>query len=154
MTQKTYAVPEGNHYDNITNHLRYLNDKIVDAFNQFITLTTAIVGGAIYLETTLDAADARRNGLRYSAIALLVVVGIASAVLMWANDKSWHAYREKLSQLFPEIDPPKKVTRKTAERLMYLLIVVTCLGFIFANPLVSPKPASTSPSSNQPTAAP
>lgn len=127
--------PADKQYENITTHLRYLNDKILEAFNHFITLASAIIGGSLYIHINLAFEDPRRQGLANSSSALLSVVGAFIIVLIITNLLTWHRYRATLSAVFPDIPLNRKGTSWVSETIMCLLIIATCIGFWFLNPL-------------------
>lgn len=127
--------PADKQYENITTHLRYLNDKILEAFSQFVTLASAIIGGCLYIHITLPSEDPRRQGLATSSSALLSIVGIGIIVLIITNLLSWHRYRATLSKVFPEIPLIRKGTGWVSETAMCVLVGATCVGFWLLNPL-------------------
>jgi len=129
------TIPPDKQYENLTTHLRYLNDQMLGAFNHFITLASAIIGGSLYVHVTLAADDSRRENLGHLATALLSLVGIGCIVLILTNLFAWLRYRETLSAVFPEIPASWSWTAWFAEALMCVLIVLTCVGFGFLNPL-------------------
>jgi len=100
-------IPETEHYVELKTHLRYLNEKIIEAFSRFIAVATAIIAGVYYIHTTLAFEDNRRTGLKFSASAILMLVGIGTIILIITNLRSWHKYREVLSTDFPDIKNKK-----------------------------------------------
>lgn len=128
-------IPPEKQYENITTHLRYLNDKIHDAFRHFFTLASAIIGGSFYAHITLASDDPRRCGLGTSASALLSVVGVAIIVLITTNFFSKQGYRKTLSSEYPAILLSHRKTEYILEVSMCALIVITCIGFWCWNPL-------------------
>ena len=128
-------VPNEKQYENLTSHLRYLNDKIMDAFSRFITLGTAIIGGVFYVHVNLDLKDPRRIALGLPASAAMMLVGLGTIILIITNLFAWRAYRKRLSEEYPLIPLPSSINWWIAEVTMCLLIVVTCVAFYFLNPL-------------------
>ncbi|PPK74083.1 hypothetical protein B0F87_11113 [Methylobacter tundripaludum] len=122
-------------YENITTQLRYLNDKIHDAFRHFFTLASAIIGGSLYAHITLAPDDPRRCGLGSSASALLSIVGVAIVILIATNFFSKQGYRKRLSLEYPAIPLGTSKTEYAIEASTCVLIVATCVGFWFLNPL-------------------
>ncbi len=41
-------IPEEKQYENLTTHLRYLNEKIIQSFTLFVKLASAIVGQNVH----------------------------------------------------------------------------------------------------------
>ena len=122
-------------YQELKAHLRYLNEKIIEAFSLFIKLATAIVGGAFFLHWKLATDDPQRYLLARGINALLIVVAVAMTLIVLNNLWAWFGYRRALSQRFPEI--PFRCSLRTflAEVLMVVLILVTAIGFTAFNPL-------------------
>jgi hypothetical protein len=128
-------IPADKQYEHLTTHLRYLNDKILEAFNHFITLASAIIGGTFYIHVNLAASDPRRSGLANPSSALLSVVGTGIIIMIVTNLLAWHRYRATLSKVFPEIPLMRKSTAWLSETAMCVLIAITCVGFWLLNPL-------------------
>lgn len=136
-------IPENEQYKEFRSHLRYLNEKIIEAFARFISLATAIVGGVFYVHITLPVADPRRNGLALPADLALGVAAVATIIVIWQNLSAWISYRRTLSDLFPEIPPPKGARVWVVEVAMCVLVAISVIGFCAVNPLG--RPALVSP---------
>ena len=128
-------VPSEKQYENVTNHLRYLNEKIIDAFSRFITLATAIIGGVFYIHINLALDDPRRKMLNLPASAALMLVGFGTVVLILSNLHAWIGYRKMLSREYPSIPLKTGINWYLSETIMCLLILITCIAFYFLNPL-------------------
>jgi len=128
-------IPEEKQYEYLTHHLEYLNDKIIDSFELFIKLSTAIIGGVFFLYWKLK--DSELSGACFVLISniLLCVVGIAMILLIINNLLAWRAYRKTLSEQYPDILPPHWIKWWLSEVIMILLILTTCILFSFNNPL-------------------
>ncbi len=100
------------HYENLTIHLRYLNDKIIEAFSLFIKLATTIIGGVFFLHLKLPQADSQRASMRYATNGLIILVGLSMILLIWDNLFSWLRYRKALNDNFP-FTKPKSSSKKT-----------------------------------------
>lgn len=122
-------------YKELRTHLRFLNDKINEAFSLFIKLATAIIGGEFFLHWKLATDDSQRHLLASGLNALLIVVGIAMSLIILNTLFTWCSYRKTLSERFPEI--PFSIGLRTfiAELLMVIIIIVTIIGFTIYNPL-------------------
>lgn len=128
-------VPDTEQYNEIKSHLRYLNDKILEAFSKFLAVATAIVGGVYYVHINLDATDPRREGLALPASAALSLLGLGTIILMAVNLRAWWKYREELTKNYPEIKDTRGFMTWIGELFMWILIAVACIGFWFVNPL-------------------
>ena len=128
-------VPEIEQYTELKSHLRYLNEKILEAFSRFLATATGIVGGVFYIHMTLNATDPRRAGLAVPASATLSILGLGTIVLICVNTRSWWQYRGLLSANYPAITDTRGTMSFLGELFMCLLIVVACAGFWFLNPL-------------------
>ena len=122
-------------YKELKEHLRYLNEKIIEAFSLFIKLATAIVGGAFFLHWKLAMDDPQRYLLARGLNALLIVVGIAMALIILNNLWAWFGYRRTLSERFPDIPFSYGLRTFLAEALMVILTLTTAIGFTVFNPL-------------------
>ena len=122
-------------YKELRTHLRFLIDKIDEAFNLFIKLATAIIGADFFLYWKLETDDPHRYSLAIGLNMLLFLVGVAMALIIINTLFSWHGYRKVLSKRFPEI--PFSIGPKTflAEFLKCIIIICTIIGFAILNPL-------------------
>jgi hypothetical protein len=128
-------VPEVEQFQELKEHLRYLNEKILEAFSRFFTLAIALVGGVYYVHINLAVDDLRRTGLGMPSSAALSLLGAGTIVLIVVNWRSWMRYRKTLSDCFPEIGPSKGIDSWLTELCMCLIIVAACAGFWVVNPL-------------------
>jgi hypothetical protein len=96
-------IPETEQYTELKSHLRYLNEKIIEAFSRFITMGMAIIGGVFYIHITLDPIDPRRYGIWLPSSAAFTLVGIGTIIIIIQNSASWNNYRKTLSKCYPEI---------------------------------------------------
>ena len=122
-------------YKELRTHLRFLIDKIDEAFNLFIKLATAIIGADFFLYWKLETNDTHRHSLAIGLNALLFLVGVAMSLIIINTLFSWHGYRKALSKRFTEI--PFSIGPQTflAELLKCIIIICTIIGFAVLNPL-------------------
>jgi hypothetical protein len=128
-------------YEFVSSQVRYHNEKIIEAFNLFIKLFSAIVGGSIWLrlQPGFDAAQA----LAFARMSSLLVVFLtAIAGLMVAeNLKSWHGYRWAQARLGGvdekghfRIPPPRTFRASVCEGAMMLTMVAAAILYWLFNP--------------------
>jgi len=129
------AISDDKQYEEFKTHLRYLNDKMIEAFNLFIKLSTAIVGGTFFLHLKLEANDPQRLHIATGTDALMLLVAIGMTLVVINNLRAWHSYRSTLSKLFPEIPKRTKFWSWFTEVLMCVLMIGVAWGFHALNPL-------------------
>jgi hypothetical protein len=128
-------IPEDKQYENLTTHLRYLNEKIIQSFNLFVKLATAIVGGVFFLNWKLVPGCLQRAKLHNAASGLFVLVSLSMIFLILRNLLAWRGYRKELSRQYPDIVLTKGCHWWISEAVMCFLIAVSCIGFLVFNPL-------------------
>jgi len=128
-------------YEFVSSQVRYHNEKIIEAFNLFIKLFSAVIGGSIWLrlQPGFDAAQ----GATYARMSNVLVTFLAAiACLMVAeNLKSWHGYRWAQARLGGlddkgefRIPPPRTVRASVSEGAMMLTMVAAALLYWLFNP--------------------
>lgn len=133
------VISDDKRYEELKTHLRYLNEKMIQAFEMFIKIATGIVGGTFFLHMKLNINDPQRPLMSYGVNALMLLVGGGMTIIIINNLCSWHSYRKTLSDDFPEIPLKKRVGTWLAETLMCALILTTSFGFMAFNPLYTTK---------------
>ena len=142
-------------------HCQMLNDQtrdrnaiIMDAFKSFVTTFTAITGGSVALRVSSYPVN---DGTVFLANLLVILCGIASAIIIADNYRAWYQYRKRLNEIAgiaesgePVIPAPKLWSSIRVEVAMLLVILVTCLLFLAYNPLRVP---ATPPAPNTAAAA-
>lgn len=121
-------------YDELKTHLRYLNEKIIEAFNLFIKMASTIVGGTFFLQWKMTADDPQRVKLAHGTDALMFLVAGGAIVIILNNMRSWIGHRQALSVEFPEV-PPMKASAWITEAFLCVLILTTSIVFVWINPL-------------------
>jgi magnesium-transporting ATPase (P-type) len=128
-------IPEEKQYEYLTHHLEYLNEKIIESFELFIKLATAIIGGVFFLHWRL--AENNLSGASFVQMSniLFWVVGISVIILIFNNLHAWRSYRTTLSKEYPDIPISKPIWWWLSEVMMGLVILLTCILFSRFNPL-------------------
>jgi hypothetical protein len=135
FSTRTMKIPPDEQYKELKTHLRYLNEKIIETFSRFITLSIAIIGGVFYVHVTLDISDPRRFGIWLPANIAFTLVGSGTVVILIQTLSAWLNYRQTLSDIFPEIKYNPSIRTWVGEGLMCVIVVVSTIGFWFVNPL-------------------
>jgi Sec-independent protein secretion pathway component TatC len=135
FSASTMKIPPEEQYKELKTHLRYLNEKLIEAFSRFITLSIAIIGGVFYVHITLDISDPRRFGIWLPANIAFTLLGIGTVVILIQTLSAWLSYRQTLSDIFPEIKYHPTIRTWMGEVLMCLIVVAATIGFWFVNPL-------------------
>ena len=120
-------------YEFITGQLNYHNDKIIDAFSQFVKLVSAIIAGGVWMITQqLDAGTKTLIGK--VAMWLILLVSISSTLLILINLRVWWGYRKTVSKLVgTERAPLPRFPRSSSSELVMILVIIvtTCLLFLY-----------------------
>ena len=128
-------IPREKQYEHLTNHLRYINEKIYQSFTLFIKLAGTVVGGVFFLHWKLPLEDSKRCSLSIATDLLFILISTSMIVLILNNLRSWYGYRKRLSEQYPAIPNKKNVSRWITEAVMCIVIVMTCIVFVKFNPL-------------------
>jgi len=129
----TKKLPNDKEYEYLTDHLDYLNDKIIDAFKLFIKLATAITGGLFYLSFS-DHNNLNKAYLVSMSDGLFLAVSICAIFLIWSNLDCWRKYRVTLYNKYQGIPPIRKDWGRN-ETMMILIIILLSGIFLCFNPL-------------------
>ena len=125
-TTETVTLEE--RYRFVTSQLSYFNEKIIEAFNLFIKLLTAITGGVIWLRLQTDWGTVWIQ-IRGIVVALIMLVGFSSILLVIFNLSSWWGFRKAESFLLKgKIPPPVFPKSARQELLMMLVITISAIG--------------------------
>lgn len=109
-------------YRFVTSQLSYFNEKIIEAFNLFIKLLTAIAGGVIWLRLQTDWGTVWIQ-IRGIVVALIVLVGLSSVLLIIFNLSSWWGFRKAESFLLKGKIPPPVFPKSARQELLMMLVV-------------------------------
>lgn len=111
-------------YRFVTSQLSYFNEKIIEAFNLYIKLITAIAGGVIWLRLQVDW-GAVWIQIRGIVVALTILVGFASVLLVIFNLSSWWGFRKAESLLLKGKIPLPVFPRSARQELLMMLVIAT-----------------------------
>lgn len=114
-------------FENVTTMIRYHNDKMIEAFNRFISTIVTIIGGA-YALLSFEHLDIATKIQAISLVPyLLWLVSIATLALIWSNYKSWHGFRKAESALSGGTILKPTFPRSMSEQLAMTAIVLAVL---------------------------
>jgi hypothetical protein len=124
----------------VTEHVEWLNERIIATYNSFWRLYSAIVGGSIWLSLQPGLFAAKSHV--YAVISTITVVGLAlvSCSLIVENVRSWRGYRLTLHELSLDevgahrMPKPHTLRRSASEVVMMLAMVVAAGLFGWFNP--------------------
>lgn len=121
---------------NVTTMIRYHNDKMIEAFNRFVTFCIAINGGAYWLLTQKDLPQVIKVKSLTIVTSLIWFLGISSALLIYSNWLSWYGYRKAEHKLMPLAVPEPKIARAFKEQMIMLLVILcVCSFYSWLSPL-------------------
>jgi hypothetical protein len=127
-------------FNNVSTHVRYLNEKMIEAFKLFVSLFSAIVGGSIWLSAGEMPAETRNNYYWLSNV-LVGLLTIVTVVMIAEYLRSWHQYRHAMSRLGgldsngePKIPPPRTVRASVVEACMMITALILAVLFWYYNP--------------------
>ena len=121
-TTETITLEE--RYRFVTSQISYFNEKIIEAFNLYIKLITAIAGGVIWLRLQVDWGTIWIQ-IRGIVVALIILVGIASILLVIFNLSSWWGFRKAESFLLKGKIPPPMFPKSARQELLLMLVIAT-----------------------------
>ena len=127
-------VSDEKRYEFITEQLRYVNEKIIEAFQTFVRIVSAIVAGLIVLETQ-NVSAATRSLVAGLLPWLFLLVGLSSLILILVNLRTWWGYRIAESALVgrDRVPPPRFPRSCSGELVMiFVIVVVTLMGILYA----------------------
>ena len=122
-------------YQELKTHLRYLNEKMIEAFSLFVKLATAIIGGTFWLHMKLPAGDPQRYLMARGTSMLLLLTSVGLTLVVINNLRAWHSYRHALSTQFPDIPSRTKWWSWVSEVILCVIMLAVALGFFGFNPL-------------------
>ena len=123
-------------YEFITEQLRYVNEKIIEAFTLFVKLTTAIIAGIVWL-LTQSLKDETRLLIGSFIPWLFLLLAATSILLIIINLRSWWGYRKAESTLVGvnKVPNPKFPRSCSGEIVMIGVIIVVFFVAWICNPL-------------------
>jgi hypothetical protein len=126
-------------YKTLSEMIAERNKNALDAFKLFISLYSAIVGGAIWLST-----QTARNLPSYERLSsgVVLLVTLVAIVLVIEAKRGWWGYRKAQSDLVGKtedgkyrIPPPNLFPTVLTEGAMVVAMLIAALGFLCFNPL-------------------
>jgi len=128
MADKKTKISEGvtveERYRFVTSQLTYFNEKIIEAFNLYVKLITVIAGGVIWLRLQLDWVTVWKQ-IRSIVVALILLVGFSSILLVTFNLTSWWGFRKAESYLLNGKVPPPVFPKSARQELLLMLVIAT-----------------------------
>lgn len=118
-------------YEFITSQIRSADEKIIGAFMHYIKLTSAIVGGFVWLNIS-----GQRQATQYKpiAVALLILVAFGSIWMIFFHAKARWGYRQKESKISSDVKAPSFPRTVTNEIGMILAIITTLIILLLLSP--------------------
>jgi len=119
-------------YKIVSGRIDLHHQKIVDAFNLYVKLISALAAGIVWLRLS-DKWAVVWSDLRRFAIGILLLVALSTASLIFFNLRAWWGYRAAESQLTGGDAPAPQFPRScTQEIVMFAVIILaTVLGICF-----------------------
>ena len=128
-------------YEVVTSSARYHNEKIIEAFQLFIKLTTAVIAGVVYLALSGLEID-KLNSLAWVAVVAEGLICLVCVTIMIANIRAWWGFRIAESELVGKISDGTYIVSKPkfprsclAELVMIFVVILTFVVFVFVNPI-------------------
>jgi hypothetical protein len=131
------ADAEYNHVSDIT---KYKSDLIHGAFDQFIKVFTAVVGGSIWLSRQKDLTKSDHMNFRTLSDVIVAILVIYTAISVIDDFRSWWGYRSRLtiigkqSEINLKIGPPVLITSAIKPMVMVVTVFVALYFFWQFNP--------------------
>lgn len=122
-------------FENVTTMIRYHNDKMIEAFNRFISFVVAIIGGA-YALLSFEHLDSASKAQAISLVPyLLWLVALSSLAIIFSNYQSWYGFRKAESALSNKSIPMPTLPWSMSEQIiMTVIVLAVCCGYYFINP--------------------
>jgi hypothetical protein len=127
-------------YEFCSSQVRYHNERIIEAFQMFVKIFSAIAGGSVYLSLQKEVATKASVYVLISDL-LVILVAFIAIVMVLENLRGWRGYRSAQSRLggldesgSPRIPPPRLFRPALAEGCMILGVIAASAGFWLFNP--------------------
>jgi hypothetical protein len=143
METKKRLVSEEKEFDYVVGQIRYLNDKIIESFNFFIKVFSAVVGGSVWL--TLQKGMTVQLANEYAKISdgLVMFLAILVCLMIFEHLRSWHGYRKAQSRLSGKdeagkyyIPAPRRFRASVLEIAMMGTMITVATLFCLFNPFI------------------
>lgn len=114
-------------YKFVTAQQNYLNEKILETLSQFITITSTLAGGVIWLraQPTWPAVWPQVKAI---AVGLVLLLGIQALLRIWINATSWWGFRQAESSLTQGQVAPPKFPRSAMQELAFAIVITVTTG--------------------------
>ena len=122
-------------FNNITTMIRYHNDKIIEAFNRFVTFSIGIVGGSFWLISQKNIEQTIKEAVISSVPILFWFLGVSTIALIYSNWKSWFGFRQAESTLVSDVPAPSRFKSSKEQIIMGCIILFVCIFFTSFSPL-------------------
>jgi hypothetical protein len=132
VTGAVMGIAEKDRYEFVTSSVRYHNEKIIQAFQLFIKLTTAVIGGTVYL--SLQPMDPIKHSLlTQAALVAECAICLVCIITIWANVRAWWGFRVAESKLVGKdakdkdfiVAMPTHIKSYLVEVVMTIVILLT-----------------------------
>jgi len=123
-------------YTHVSAITKYKSDLIHGAFDQFIKIFTAIVGGSIWLSRQNDLTAVARENFRTLSNATVTLLVLYTAFSVLDDFRSWYGYRERLTIIgeHAEVQPkikPANIWTAAIKPIGMVVAVLTALHFFW-----------------------
>lgn len=122
-------------FTNITTMVRYHNDKMVEAFNRFVTFTIGIVGGTFWLLSKKELHISVKTSVMSNVPLLFWFLGVSTLAIIFSNWFSWFGFRKIQSELISGVPKPTYFKSSKEQLIMTLIILTVCSFFTWFSPL-------------------
>jgi hypothetical protein len=120
-----------NRYKFVTAQQNYLNEKILEAFSQFVTILVTIIGGVIWLRSQSSWPQIWPQ-TREIASYVVSLLGVQALLRIGINAFSWWGFRKAESAITKhQVSLPRFPRSATQEILLSITIVVATIGAIW-----------------------
>ena len=141
MTSPYEFVSAEKQFDSVSAHIRYLNDKMLEAYHSFVRLFIAIVGGSFWFSFQPRLTPINSVSYARLSVGLLCFISLMATIMILENLRGWHSYRERQSHLAGldergqrRIPLPRLVHGSRVEICMVLSIWIATWAFWYWNP--------------------
>ena len=128
-------------YEYVTSEISAHIERSIDAFKLFAKLFSAIVGGSVWLNINKSAASSSTTQTyAHLSDALVVLLTVMMAVMIYEGLHGWYGYREAQSRIAVRLAsgalkvPMPKHRAAVLEITMIIVMVAACVLFWIFNP--------------------
>ena len=135
------AIDKNKRYEFVTSSCRYHNEKIIQAFQLFLKLTTAVVAGIFYLSVN-SPVGCKQKAIVIAANFTEGAICTVAVLLIIANLLAWWGFRNAESEIVGKdesgnytVPKPKFPKSCLSEIVMVFVVLTTFFMFSKFNPL-------------------